>query len=167
MNEPEGTFDHSNLATSLLERLMMLATEVQVRVVTVLKELELSESMLGAIWWLGVSDSPMSRRELAVRLRFDPSNVTLIADRLEARGLVERAVDSRDRRYKAMRLTDAGKAIRQQVLDAITDAAMFRQLSLEEQVQLNDLLGRALDTQRDWKHDHAHMFLKESGLPGD
>jgi DNA-binding MarR family transcriptional regulator len=167
MNEHVETIDQSELATSLLERLMVLAAEMQVRVVTVLKELNLSESMLGAIWWLGASETPMSRRELAECLHFDPSNVTLIADRLEARGLVERAVDPHDRRYKAMRLTDAGMAIRQQILGSVTDAAMFRQLSLDEQVQLNDLLGRALDTQRNWKHENAHTFLKHPDVPPD
>jgi DNA-binding MarR family transcriptional regulator len=166
MNECTGSIDQPHLATSLLERLMVLTAEMQVRIITVLKDLNLSESMLGAIWWLGASDAPMSRRELAECLHFDPSNVTLIADRLEARGLVERAVDPRDRRFKAMRLTDAGNAIRQQILESITDA-MFRQLSLDEQIQLNDLLGRALDTQRNWKHENTHAFLNHPDVPRD
>ncbi len=38
-------------------------------------------------------ERPISMRELAQRLKSDPSNVTGLIDRLEARGLVERRAD--------------------------------------------------------------------------
>src|SRR2546429_2744974 len=41
---------------------------------------------------------PESQRELARRLHYDPSNITSLADSLEARGLIERRADAADRR---------------------------------------------------------------------
>ena len=47
---------------------------------------------------------------LAKVLRCDASNVTWLADRLEARGFVERHTAPTDRRVKTLSLTDAGRA---------------------------------------------------------
>ena len=57
------------------------------------------------------SDRPMSMRALAARLRCDPSNITGLIDRLEARGLVERLAHPRDRRIKFLMLTPAGQEL--------------------------------------------------------
>lgn len=162
MNDAPVSPPQLDLVGQLAERLFTLTTELQTRLLESLKDLDITESMAAAIWWLGYTDSPMSRRELAACLHFDPSNVTLIADRLEARGLVERAIDERDRRFKAMRLTEAGEAVRATIINAATSAAMFRQLSADELNQLNDLLGRALDTERNWKADKSNFHLASS-----
>ena len=53
---------------------------------------------------------PMSA--LAGPLMCDNSNVTGIVDRLEALGLVERRPAERDRRVKAVALTEQGIALR-------------------------------------------------------
>ena len=52
------------------------------------------------------ADQAMPMRALAARLHANPSNVTVIVARLEARGLLERQV-SDDRRVKGVRLTPA------------------------------------------------------------
>src|SRR5260221_14613200 len=41
---------------------------------------------------------PMPQREAALQLGYDPSNITALADALEAKGLVERRLDPSDRR---------------------------------------------------------------------
>src|SRR6202165_1148704 len=41
---------------------------------------------------------PMSQRQAALQLGYDPSNITALADALEAKGLVERRLDPSDRR---------------------------------------------------------------------
>src|SRR5258707_14290606 len=41
---------------------------------------------------------PMPQREAAQQLGYDPSNITALADALEAKGLVERRLDPSDRR---------------------------------------------------------------------
>ena len=55
-------------------------------------------------------ETPM--RVLAQQLFCDPSNVTGIVDRLEARGLIERREAERDRRMKVVGLTEEGERMR-------------------------------------------------------
>jgi DNA-binding MarR family transcriptional regulator len=55
---------------------------------------------------------PLTMSELAQRLHCDNSNVTGIADRLEAAGLVERRPHASDRRVKTLVLTERGAAVR-------------------------------------------------------
>src|SRR5918912_2526956 len=59
---------------------------------------------------------PLPMSALAERLVCDASNVTGLADRLEARGLVVRQPAERDRRVKALAITPAGAALRKRVL---------------------------------------------------
>ncbi|MFI5780928.1 MarR family winged helix-turn-helix transcriptional regulator [Nocardia sp. NPDC051570] len=58
---------------------------------------------------------PRAMRELAESLSCDASNITLIIDRLEQRGLVERHIDPADRRVKKVVATAEGAAIAAQV----------------------------------------------------
>ncbi|MDQ3890180.1 MAG: MarR family transcriptional regulator, partial [Actinomycetota bacterium] len=87
---------------------------------------------------------PMSR--LAKELVCDASNVTGIADRLEARGLVERRSGERDRRVKELALTPAGVDLRRCVLELMTKPpAAIAALSPTDQRALRDILRRALE----------------------
>lgn len=52
---------------------------------------------------------PVSQRELARRLGYDPSNITALADALEAKGLVERRTDPSDRRVRTLARTEEGE----------------------------------------------------------
>jgi DNA-binding MarR family transcriptional regulator len=56
-------------------------------------------------------DEALPMRRVAERLGAEPSNITGIVDRLQARGLVERRADPTDRRIKLIATTDAGKSI--------------------------------------------------------
>jgi len=47
----------------------------------------------------------MPQREAAVQLGYDPSNITALADVLEAKGLVERRLEPSDRRVKTLART--------------------------------------------------------------
>src|SRR5271156_4359003 len=53
-------------------------------------------------------EQPLAMSALAELLVCDASNVTGIADRLEARGLIERRGGGGDRRVKVLALTQAG-----------------------------------------------------------
>lgn len=55
----------------------------------------------------------VSMRGLATRLDYDASNLSVLVDRLEHRGAVERRADPRDRRIKALALTPEGEALRE------------------------------------------------------
>src|SRR5215469_9426065 len=52
---------------------------------------------------------PTSQRELARRLGYDPSNITALADALEAKGLIERRTNPSDRRVRTLVRTEEGE----------------------------------------------------------
>lgn len=86
---------------------------------------------------------PMSA--LADLLVCDASNVTGIADRLEARGLIERRSADGDRRVKALALTPKGIALRRRVLETMNEPpAPIAALSESDQRALRDILRRAV-----------------------
>ena len=59
--------------------------------------------------------------EIAELLRCDPSNVTGIADALEARGLARRRPSDADRRVKALELTAKGEKLRQRAMGELSE----------------------------------------------
>ena len=54
---------------------------------------------------------PLSQRELARRFGCDPSNISVLVDRLVERALVERRPDPSDGRVKLIVATDSGRAV--------------------------------------------------------
>src|SRR5580693_8780377 len=88
------------------------------------------------------ADQAMPMRALAARLHANPSNVTVIVARLEARGLLERQIGD-DRRVKGVRLTPGGLALRYK-LEArlLADHPAVRGLTPSEQDTLLSLLRR-------------------------
>ncbi|MFI5757031.1 MarR family winged helix-turn-helix transcriptional regulator [Streptomyces sp. NPDC051569] len=92
-----------------------------------------------------LSLEPMPMRRIAQKLKCEPSNVTGIVDRLEARGLVERRPDPADRRVKLAAPTDKGLATATQLRDSLDFAREpLAGLSEEERGVLRDLLKRML-----------------------
>ena len=65
-------------------------------------------------------DRPLPMRELSARLHANPSNVTVVVGRLEARGLVSRRGGD-DRRVKSVLLTSAGVDLRRRLANRLTD----------------------------------------------
>jgi len=55
------------------------------------------------------SCEPLSQRALAARFGCDPSNISVLVDRLVERGLVERRPDASDGRVKLITATEAGR----------------------------------------------------------
>ncbi|MFJ9705921.1 MarR family winged helix-turn-helix transcriptional regulator [Streptomyces sp. NPDC101234] len=93
-----------------------------------------------------LSLEPLPMRKLAQKLKCEPSNVTGIMDRLEARGLVERRPDPADRRVKLAAATDEGLRVARDLRDGLRFArAPLAGLSDEERLSLRDLLRRMLD----------------------
>jgi len=91
-------------------------------------------------------EEPMPMSALAGVLMCDNSNVTGIVDRLEALGLVERRPAERDRRVKAVALTERGVAVRGVVQLRMSDPPPpLKRLSDEDAAALRDILQRALD----------------------
>jgi DNA-binding MarR family transcriptional regulator len=91
-------------------------------------------------------EKPMPMSALAERLFCDASNVTGIADRLEARGLVRRQSAEGDRRVKALTITPKGIELREQVVELMTQPPeAIASLSEEDQLALRDILARAIE----------------------
>jgi MarR family 2-MHQ and catechol resistance regulon transcriptional repressor len=83
---------------------------------------------------------PMHQNVLGVKLLRSDSNVTMVVDNLEKRGLVQRQRDPADRRAIIVFLTDAGRALIEQIFPPHV-AAVVREMSVltpEEQ----EMLGR-------------------------
>ncbi len=88
-------------------------------------------------------------RELAERISCDPSQVTGIADRLEALELVERRPSPEDRRVKRLVVTERGRAVAEQLSAELNqDAPGVRLLSDDERVQLLVLLRKLAEHTR-------------------
>lgn len=89
---------------------------------------------------------PMPMSALAEAMHCDNSNVTGIVDRLEAAGLAERRPSERDRRVKAVVLTEKGEWTRVEIeRRAGQPPPRLARLSEEDAAQLRDILARALD----------------------
>ena len=84
-------------------------------------------------------------RSLAARLNADASNVSVLIDRLERRGAVERRPDPSDRRIKALALTAEGERLRaafwRSVVEDPGTLAPLADADLQALAGLLDLLG--------------------------
>ncbi|MGW3956772.1 MarR family winged helix-turn-helix transcriptional regulator [Streptomyces sp. NPDC004752] len=90
-----------------------------------------------------LSLEPLPMRRLAQRLKCEPSNITGIVDRLEARGLAERRPDPADRRVKLAAATDEGRRVARDLRDGLRFAREpLAALTTEERQALRDLLRR-------------------------
>ncbi|RPK65457.1 HTH-type transcriptional regulator MhqR [Streptomyces sp. ADI96-02] len=88
---------------------------------------------------------PLPMRRIARKLKCEPSNITGIVDRLEARGLVERRPDPADRRVKLAAATELGVRTARELRDALDFAREpLAGLSDDERRALRDLLRRML-----------------------
>ncbi|MFJ2646757.1 MarR family winged helix-turn-helix transcriptional regulator [Streptomyces sp. NPDC087420] len=92
-----------------------------------------------------LSLEPMPMRRIAQKLKCEPSNVTGIVDRLEARDLVERRPDPGDRRVKLAAPTEQGLETAARLRDSLNFAREpLASLSEDERRVLRDLLKRML-----------------------
>jgi DNA-binding MarR family transcriptional regulator len=85
--------------------------------------------------------------DLAGSLRIAPRSATEVADGLQARGLVERTPDPRDRRAVVLRPTAEGRRVRAEVgrARAAVDEALLARLSGDDRATLTRLLTALLD----------------------
>jgi DNA-binding MarR family transcriptional regulator len=88
--------------------------------------------------------------DLADALRIAPRSATEVADGLEARQLVERTADPRDRRAVILRASDAGRKLREQVdaARAADSRALFARLTAADRATLGRLLRALVEGER-------------------
>jgi DNA-binding MarR family transcriptional regulator len=120
-----------------------LAFVMKERIFAMASEFDLAPMQVHALRMLEPGEEvPMST--LAGTLHCDPSNITGITDRLEARGLIERRNAPHDRRLKLLALTSEGEAVRARVREALdAPPPEIESLSRADQRALRDLLRRA------------------------
>lgn len=107
------------------------------------RSVDLSAAQACLLKAVAVEPRPMG--ELATELLCDASNVTQIAARLEARGLVERVVPATDRRSRHVRITAAGAPVAEEADAAFTfPGERVERLSHAEQQTLVRLLQTML-----------------------
>ena len=91
---------------------------------------------------------PMS--ELAEALACDASYITGLADKVEARGLVQRQPNPDDRRVKLLRLTEKGAGIRDKLIERVSIPPRFiAALSQADKLALKDIFTRATEAAQD------------------
>jgi DNA-binding MarR family transcriptional regulator len=130
----------------LSELLMQAAHRQRQRWRDLLAPWDLSPSQVRAL--RVVCDRGAARvSDVAETLRIAPRSATEVADTLEARGLIERAADPRDRRAVLLRATPAGLRIREEVdaARAVDSRALFGRLSEGDRAALVRILQELLD----------------------
>ncbi|QKV77617.1 MarR family winged helix-turn-helix transcriptional regulator [Amycolatopsis sp. Hca4] len=136
------------LAASLLYQVTALAGEVAGRMNDGLERLELTGPTANLLWILDPEAEPQPLRKLAVLMRCDPSNISLLSAQLEERGLAERRPHPRDGRVRTLVLTAEGRKVRERLLAVVARHSPFAHLGDEEQLLLQSLLAKALDETR-------------------
>lgn len=88
------------------------------------------------------AEDGLSQRELAARIHNKPATLTVMVDRMEKTGLVERRPDPDDQRVTRVYLTDKGRDVTVHVKEAIkaTDEQTFSHFLPEEILLFRRLL---------------------------
>lgn len=88
------------------------------------------------------TDDGLAQRELAARMRVAPPTVTVMLQKMERAGLIERRPDATDQRITRVFVTDAGRALQatfHEYFSAMVETAMGS-LTEAEQLELARLL---------------------------
>jgi len=109
----------ANATTELADVLFNLMPLVVNHVNQRLEELGMTNT---DYWALRSIEDPMPMNELAHCMDFDPSYVTIVADRLETLGLVERQPHPTDRRVKNLVLTAKGRRLKKTIPETLWNA---------------------------------------------
>jgi DNA-binding MarR family transcriptional regulator len=109
-----------------------------------LAELGLTPAVANALHELD-PDRPLPARDLAERLDCDPSNITVLVDKLERLGLVRRQVDPADRRLRTLVVTDEGRRVRDRVGAIMSDSRLLAGLTDDELATLRTLMWKVSD----------------------
>jgi MarR family transcriptional regulator, organic hydroperoxide resistance regulator len=130
-------------AVTLIKLVFQTADSMASATSDVLDELDLTQSQARILWALDPSRPPVPMRELTRKLHFDPSNITLITDRLVAAGLVERQPHPTDGRQRVLALTEKGLEVLGLLITRLRERAPVFALPAEELTELTRLLTKA------------------------
>lgn len=115
------------------------------RYMAIIAEFEMSPIQARTLFLLDPGRS-MTMSEAAQKTASEPSNLTGVIDKLEARGLAKRSLDATDRRVKLVTLTRGGAALRARLVERLyAPAPWMLALSTAEKDQLVALLRKGMD----------------------
>lgn len=126
----------------LILGLMTVGQLAAVAVDEALADADVTASVAGVLWVLHTSDSPPTMRDIAARLRCDPSTVSLTADKLERLNLITRQPHPTDGRKRILALTAQGDQLWQTLNSRLQTSPVLSGLDSSEQDSLLELLGR-------------------------
>jgi MarR family transcriptional regulator, organic hydroperoxide resistance regulator len=142
---PVKTAAPTSIAREAQQLFFQIGMAQRTRIAAAFTELGLTFAQAHALRLLD-PEHPSPMNALAELLVCDASNVTGIADRLEARGLVERRSADADRRVKVLALTPLGVELRGRVSELMSQPpAAISALSVADQRTLRDILRRAAE----------------------
>jgi MarR family transcriptional regulator, negative regulator of the multidrug operon emrRAB len=129
---------------NLLRLLVKSGHLAEIRLDTLLADLDLSATRLWTLQHLQQSDRPQSPGSIANCMAFAKSNATQLVDHLEAGQLLRRVPDASDRRCTHLDLTEAGRERVQSALETLQPllARLEQTFTPQEQEQLVNLLRR-------------------------
>ncbi|HEX3794161.1 MAG TPA: MarR family transcriptional regulator [Acidimicrobiales bacterium] len=134
------------LAEDAFDRLRRVALEGEVveKMAALGLQTKLSPGVIKTLMRLWRTDG-ISMGEMARGIGVDPSYITALVDDLDDRGLATREPSPNDRRVKIIVLTDAGRALGDEIQAVISvPPASFGVLSDDELVTLRTLLDRVI-----------------------
>ena len=102
--------------------------------------------LLACAWWLGSQGQVPNQLQLARQAGTDVKMTSQVVRRLEAKGLLERAVDPGDTRARRLRLTAEGNRLAQRAITAVeqADAQFFGPEATAITALLQRMIGHGL-----------------------
>jgi DNA-binding MarR family transcriptional regulator len=142
-NPADGTYDYDLLPALIGYNLRRAQTAVFQDFSHSLKDCNITPGQFGVLILIQ-ANSGLNQTRLGNALGIDRSTVVAVIDRLEERGLVERAPAPTDRRSYALGLSDQGVALlrRARGLVEAHERRIAQDLNPTEQKQLKALLSR-------------------------
>jgi DNA-binding MarR family transcriptional regulator len=130
------------LTFTLVSQLYGVSKAIQSYSEEVLGKLHVLESFGEILMVLDPMRGPIPMRELVSQLNCDPSNLTLIADKLERAELALRQPHPVDGRIKQISLTPKGVALRTELIQGFIHNSPLATLTKQESIQLSKLLSK-------------------------
>ncbi|MCU9840223.1 MarR family transcriptional regulator [Ruegeria sp. WL0004] len=135
----------SGMAGHLIRRLNQTSTQVfSQRMQTAGYDLTpVQFAALDAVW----SNPGLDQARIAAQIAYDRATIGGVIDRLEQKGLVARSINERDRRARAVKITDKGQRVYEEVFPIVEQLQpeILGDLDAEEQEQFLHLAAKALN----------------------
>ncbi len=132
----------------IIRALAEVGNVVDAVVAQVLSEFGVPTSVASTLWALAPGTEPPTMRDVAARLRCDPSTVSLAADKLQSMGLVARQPHPADGRKRVLALTAQGHDLWEALRTRLHASGLFAGLDAREQDTLLTLLTKMRNPQR-------------------